>query len=57
MGYPKQIGSFKFNPSFAIRGLIFDNYYGNLVKVSRPVACKGAVLHLFGSPNLVRCLW
>ncbi len=44
MGYPQELAQFKFDASFAIRGLIFDKQLGNLVKVS--VANESEVLHL-----------
>ncbi|XP_076461422.1 cytosolic purine 5'-nucleotidase-like isoform X2 [Babylonia areolata] len=33
MGYPQAISDFQYDPSFPIRGLWFDNLYGNLLKV------------------------
>eukprot|EP00128_Syssomonas_multiformis_P007772 Colp12_sorted_trinity150504_noHs@7550 len=33
MGYPSEVGKFKYNPEFPIRGLFYDNHLGNLIKV------------------------
>ncbi|XP_071090946.1 cytosolic purine 5'-nucleotidase-like isoform X1 [Haliotis cracherodii] len=33
IGYPKEIGVFEYDPSFPVRGLWFDKWYGNLLKV------------------------
>uniref|UniRef100_A0A915AN30 Tyrosine-protein phosphatase non-receptor type 9 n=2 Tax=Parascaris univalens TaxID=6257 RepID=A0A915AN30_PARUN len=33
MGYPEQLRNFNYDPTFAIRGLWFDQKYGNLLKV------------------------
>ncbi|KAL8607087.1 hypothetical protein ACOMHN_008673 [Nucella lapillus] len=33
MGYPQAISDFEYDPTFPIRGLWFDNLYGNLLKV------------------------
>ena len=32
-GYPAEVGLFKFDESFPVRGVFFDNTYGNLLKV------------------------
>ncbi|XP_057306324.1 cytosolic purine 5'-nucleotidase-like isoform X2 [Hydractinia symbiolongicarpus] len=32
-GYPAELKSFKYDPSFPIRGLMFDRLYGNLLKI------------------------
>ncbi|XP_014233853.1 cytosolic purine 5'-nucleotidase isoform X1 [Trichogramma pretiosum] len=33
LGYPKEILTFEYDPSFPVRGLWFDSLYGNLLKV------------------------
>uniref|UniRef100_A0A3B3HLW1 5'-nucleotidase, cytosolic IIb n=1 Tax=Oryzias latipes TaxID=8090 RepID=A0A3B3HLW1_ORYLA len=33
IGYPQELLSFVYDPSFPTRGLVFDNMYGNLLKV------------------------
>jgi 5'-nucleotidase len=33
IGYPKEIEEFVYDPTFPVRGLWFDNLYGNLLKV------------------------
>ncbi|XP_065648392.1 cytosolic purine 5'-nucleotidase isoform X3 [Hydra vulgaris] len=32
-GYPTELKNYKYDPSFPVRGLLFDNLYGNLLKV------------------------
>ena len=32
-GYPAEVGLFKFDESFPVRGVFFDKTYGNLLKV------------------------
>lgn len=32
-GYPKDIAEFEYDPSFPVRGLWFDTWFGNLLKV------------------------
>ena len=55
MGYPADLAAFKFDPTFAIRGLIFDKKYGNFVKVRPPplrqVSCSWGRVGLPGTPS------
>jgi len=33
LGYPKDIANYQYDASFVTRGLLFDNYHGNLIKI------------------------
>ncbi|CAH1782892.1 unnamed protein product [Owenia fusiformis] len=58
IGYPDVIKDFEYDPTFPVRGLWFDNLYGNLLKVDAfgniLVCCRG--FHYL-KPNEVRELY